>query len=141
MSNESYLDEASRLWNDAKRDYPKTALVASVLPITGQVTSALELNDAINRGDKTDMALAAAGLVPAAKLISTGVKAVRAGEAVQKVARNTLTGADIYSASKKAGQAMKNRGAATVAAGAGTEAASTGSNLSDYVDAWKQGEQ
>lgn len=130
--HDSYLNDASRRWNDMKKDHPKTALLLGSLPGTGEVASALELNDAINRGDKTDMALAVAGLIPGERLVGAGVKAIRAGEAVQKAARTTLTGADAYSAAKASGQAMKNAGAARLAAGAGAEVASNGANLADY---------
>lgn len=136
--HDSYLDDASRRWNDIKQAHPKTALVVGMLPVTGEITSALELNDAINRGDKTDMALATAGLIPGSKLVKAGANAIHAGEAVQKLARTTLTGADAYSASKAAGQALKNTGAAKLAAGVGAEAASTGSNLADYAHSWNR---
>jgi hypothetical protein len=136
--HDSYLDDASRRWNEVKQDYPKTALLVGSLPVTGEITSALELNDAIHRGDKADMALAAAGLIPGGKLVKAGAKAMHAGEAVQKLARTTLTGADAYSAAKASGQALKNTGAAKLAAGAGAEAASAGSNLADYAHSWNQ---
>lgn len=138
--DEAYLDAASHWWNDTKKEWPKAALAASVLPVTGQITSALELHDAIKRDDKTDMALAAAGLIPGAKLVTSGAKALRAGQAIQHAARNTLTGADVYSASKKAGQVMKNSGGTAVTAGVGAEAASTASNLDDYAHEWNSRE-
>lgn len=133
---ESYIDAASRLWGDAKHDYPKTSLAVSLAPVSGNITSGLELNDAINRGDKTDMALSAAGMIPGGSLVKAGAKAIKSGVAVQRAARNTMTGADIYSASKNAGQIMKNKGAAMAAAGAGAEAANAGSSFSDYADEW-----
>jgi hypothetical protein len=136
--HDTYLDDASRHWNDIKQEHPKAALLVGSLPVTGQITSALELNDAHNRGDKGDMALATAGLIPGGKMIGAGAKAIRAGEAVQHAARNTMTGAEAYSAAKAAGQALKGSGAAKVAAGVGAEVASTGSNLADYAHAWNR---
>jgi hypothetical protein len=131
------LDNASRNWNDFKKEHPVVALVASLLPVTGNLTSAIELNDAHNHGDKSGMALAATGLIPGGALVKKGIKAIRTGEDIQHVARNTLTGAEVYSASKKAGQALKNSGAAKVVTGGVAEAASTGSDLADYARAWR----
>lgn len=136
VDDRSSLDNASDNWNDFKQQHPNAALVASVLPVSGYVASAAELNDAHNRGDKADMALAAAGLVPGGSLIKKGINAIHAGEDVQRVARRTLTSAADYSAAKKAGQALKNRGAAKVVTGGAAETASTGSDLADYAKAW-----
>jgi hypothetical protein len=139
--HDTYLDDASRKWNQAKVEHPNLALLGSLAPVTGEISSVLELNDAHNRGDKTGMATAATGLIPGTKLVHAGVKAIRRGEAIQHAARNTLSGADAYSAAKKAGQALKNGGAAKVAAGGGAETASTASNLADYAHAWRHDAQ
>lgn len=135
--HDDYADKASDVWNQMKKNHPLGSLIASMLPVTNDITSALELNDAYNHDDKTGMALAAAGLVPGVNIAREGLKAIRAGEAAQQVARTTLTGAQVYSASKAAGQAMKNKGAAKMATGVGTEAANLGSSLSDYIDSWR----
>lgn len=87
--DESYLDAASRIWKDAKREYPKATLAASFAPVTGEAAAALEFNDAWNRGDKGDMALATAGMVPAGKLLTAGAKATRAGQAAKGAAQIT----------------------------------------------------
>lgn len=148
--NDSLLDRASQNWNDFKHDHPNWALVLGSTPGTNEVTSALELNDAKNHGDKLGMGLAAAGIIPGATLFKDGVKAIHAGEATQRAARAAIVanrtapvsqaelraGADAYSASKAAGQTLKNTGAAKAVMGAGAEGTSTASNLADYAHAW-----
>lgn len=135
-AHDSYLDDASRWWNEQKQDHPVPALIASVAPVTGQITSGLELNDAYNKGDKPGMALAAAGLIPGGKLVVKGVKAIRAGHAMGQVAQIAHSG-PAATAALKAGRAMQAKGAAQAAAGAGTETASMGSSIADYIDAWR----
>lgn len=134
--HKSLLDTASDNWNDFKKQHPFAGLVLGSLLGTNEVTSAVELNDAYNHHDKAGMALAATGLVPGGKLVGRGIDAIRTGEAIQKTARTTLTGAAAYSAAKSAGQALKQKGAAQLAAGGGAEAANAGSNLADYIHSW-----
>lgn len=120
--DESYIDAASRLWNDAKQEHPKSTAAASFVPGVGQAVSALELNDAANRGDKRDMALAAAGMVPAVKLIATGAKAVRAGQAVKG---SVQVAAGALPAASRAGAGMKFE-----------RWPDAGNGVNDYADEW-----
>lgn len=110
--DESYLDAATRIWNDTKKEHPKATAVAGMVPVLGMATGALDLNDAHNRSDKGDMALAAAGMVPSVKLISTGAKALRAGNAA--------------------------KGAVQAAIGAGTAVAGPAANAK--VEHWPEGD-
>lgn len=139
---ESYIDAASRLWNDAKEDYPLMTTAVSFVPGVQQVTSGLELNDAYNRGDKKNMALAAAGILPAGKLISTGAKTIKAGHLAQAVARKGVTDgaldAAAYSGAKQAGQSQVNRGVAKAITGATAGGANAASNAADYADEWSK---
>lgn len=139
---ESYIDAASRLWNDAKKEYPATTAIASFMPVVSNVTSAIELNDAINRGDKKDMALSAAGMVPAAQLITGGAKAIKAGHMAQAAARKGVTDGAIdaaaYTSARNAGQSQVNKGAAKIMTGATASGSSAASNAIDYADEWNK---
>ena len=136
MSDKDYVDAATEIWNDAKQEYPKTALAVSMLPVASTVTSALELNDAINRGDKVDMALAATGLIPGGSLVKAGVKGAKAGHAAVSAANGMLhthPSALNYSIARAAADAQVRTGYAKAAAGAGAEVTSATSNVRDYA--------
>lgn len=135
--HDDYIDKASDAWAQARKDHPVGSAIAGMLPVAGQITSALEVNDAHNRGDKTGMAIAAAGLIPAGKLIVNGGKALRTGLAMEQVARAAQATPAATAAALKAAQVLKTRGAASVAGGAGATAANHAQTISDYIDAWR----
>lgn len=111
------LDNASSNWNDVKKAHPLVALALSATPVVGAVTGAAEMNDAVHHHDKLGMATAAAGMVPAVSLLTTGAKAVRAGRLAADTAQVT-------------------RGAVKAATGAGALATEGASNLDDFAHAW-----
>lgn len=134
--HDTYLDDLTQKWGEFKKDHPVAGFIAGVAPYTGTATSALETRDALNQGNNTGAAIAATGMIPGVKLIKEGGKAILAGEAMQRAARNTLIGADAYSAAKKAGQAMKTTGAVKAGTGAAAASAGPASRLADYIHSW-----
>lgn len=81
------LDAASQSWVGFKRDHPVPALIASMAPVTGQITAAADLYDAGQRGNGLDAALAAAQFIPFGGAVK-GIKAARqlSGTAAQVAA-------------------------------------------------------
>ncbi len=68
--DKKYLDAYRQL----KADYPATYTYFAVLPVSGQVAAIADYAEALDRGDSTDAALAAASLIPGVKLAKMGSK-------------------------------------------------------------------
>lgn len=51
-------------WRQIKDEHPVAYAASAVLPVTGQVAAAMDYADAMDRGDSTDGAIAAASFIP-----------------------------------------------------------------------------
>ena len=70
MSDESYIQS----WRRWKEENPGHYTKAAILPVTGQVAAVLDWADAMDRGDSTDGAIAAASFIPGVGLAKSASK-------------------------------------------------------------------
>ena len=55
-------------YRQLKKDYPEAYTALAILPVSGQAAAIADYADAMDRGDSTDAALAAASLIPGIKM-------------------------------------------------------------------------
>ena len=129
MSEEQTLpDEVVQMWNAFKTEQPKLALGLSVLPVTGQVTAAIEYYDAMKRGDTADGIAAAVQFGLGSLGMKAGKALMKAGDEAYTLARANLfsgTSAE-YAAKRAAALNVEKAGAGVIA---GTEGLSTYLNV------------
>ena len=159
MSEDTYTpepglnaDDAVKLWNNFKGEQPEIALALSVLPVSGQVTAAIEYYDAMQRGDTADGIKAAIqfGLGPLGA--KAGKALIGAGELAKAKAReNIFSGANMaaaggdmrlaskmYATQKAAGTRAIYQGAGAVGA---AEAGQVAPDVAGYFQGYEGGSQ
>jgi hypothetical protein len=124
MSDENLPDQAVELWNKFRAEQPKLAFGLSVLPVTGQVTAAIEYYDAMKRGDTADGIAAAVQFGLGGLGAKAGKTLMKLGDEAYAVARadlfagRTATSAE-YAARRAASLQLKDSGYIPIAAAEG----------------------